>query len=87
MRACILVFLAYALLHGAGRAHAVHDSATEAAVERLNTRVEQLRHQIKHAGLENKMQAFLDLAQSLHELNHLKPDGGSRIAEAEQAYR
>jgi hypothetical protein len=29
----------------------------------------------------------LDRALSLQKLNHLKPDGGRRIAEAEEAYR
>lgn len=56
---------------------------TEAA--QLDQEVTHLRSNIA----KNPSNAFLhlQLATTLHKLNHLKPDGGRRIPEAEKAYR
>ncbi len=57
--------------------------------EDLNRKIEGLRRSLDNPrlGLAQKGDLYLELATSLQKLNHLKPDGGKRIAEAERAYR
>jgi hypothetical protein len=47
--------------------------------------LQQLRHTAKHQ--PNNPLPHVQLALALHELNHQRPDGGSRVPEAEQEYR
>jgi len=56
--------------------------------ELLEKRVAELRQQIQHTTTDaSALQAHLELAMALQQLNHLSSDGGRRIPEAVDAYR
>ncbi len=58
-------------------------------IQQMVARLEQLEKNLSSGQLEGPQQllALMDKANLLHTLNHLKPDGGLRVPEAEKAYR
>eukprot|EP00878_Enallax_costatus_P014847 GHUV01015542.1.p1 GENE.GHUV01015542.1~~GHUV01015542.1.p1 ORF type:complete len:360 (+),score=114.06 GHUV01015542.1:181-1260(+) len=78
------LLLFWLLLHALPTWHH-HAAAAPTEAHKLDQDVVQLRTRIaKEPG--NPL-LHLELATTLHKLNHLKPDGGRRISEAETAYR
>lgn len=71
------------LLHVLPTWHSPAAASTE--TQKLEQEVVRLRGLIAK-GPGNSL-VHLELATTLHKLNHLKPDGGRRIPEAESAYR
>ena len=78
------------LLVSSSRAHAKAPSSSEADV--LMEKAAELRSQLPAPGSQPgelsvwQADQYLHLATTLQRLNHLRPDGGKRIAEAEKAY-
>lgn len=79
----MFLLLVLILLYGAEGPFCRAFEHTEAA--QLDQEVQQLRSALKREPANPYLN--LQLATTLHKLNHLKPDGGRRIAEAEKAYR
>lgn len=67
------------------------EPGTNTDVQKLEERAKLLEHylatnQLKALGV-TELDVLIDLGATLQTLNHLRPDGGKRIAKAEMLYR